>query len=269
MRRSRRGLAWGRLLALACVAYAAASPSARSQVVRGTIVDSETREPVVLAYVGLLAPGREVVVAALAEFDGSFSLEAPKAGSYFLYIDRTGYRPILDGLFELGAGGEVELSIGMSPEPVELAPLVVGVEGGVPDLSSVGFYERRDGGFGHFIEREALERASVTNLSDVLRNIPRLQVTTPAPSALAPTQVLSPQIFIRYGTEYCSPTLYIDGRPVVFGTMQATRRAVRPDDFVDPSEVEAVEVYTSPADTPLMYENTGGCGVVVIWTRKR
>jgi hypothetical protein len=256
-------------LVTACATLAWVSGAAHAQVIRGTIVDSETREPVVLAYVGLLAPGRELVVAGLAEFDGTFSLEAPQEGSYFLYVDRTGYRPILDGLFELGAGGELELSIGMRPEPVELTPLVVGVEGGVADLSAVGFYERRDRGFGHFIERETIERVAVDNLTDALRNIPRLQVTTPAPSAVAPTQVLSPQIFVRYGTEYCSPTLYIDGRPVVFGTTQATRRAVRPDDFVDPSEVEAVEVYTSPADTPLVYENTGGCGVVVIWTRKR
>ena len=44
---------------------------------------------------------------------------------------------------------------------------------------------------------------------------------------------------------------------------------MRPDDFVQPSEVEAIEVYTGPAETPPEYEATGGCGAIVIWTRIR
>ncbi len=245
--------------------------AADGQVIRGRVVDSESAEPVVLAYVGLFAPGRELVVATLADDDGRFSVRAPAAGSYFLYVARTGYRAVMDGLFELGEDGVFELAIGMRPEPIAVDPVTVAVEGGVRGLRTVGFYERRDLGLGHFIEREEIERVAIEGLTDALRGIPRFRVVTPGPSFVAPTGVLNPEILVRRGADHCSPTLFIDGTVVAFGSRNRVgpRTAVRPDDFVDPSDVEAVEIYTSPAETPPAFEAAGGCGAVLIWTRMR
>ena len=50
------------------------------------------------------------------------------------------------------------------------------------------------------------------------------------------------------------------------GSQQPESGPVRPDDFVIPTSVEAVEIYVRPSDTPIQYEALGRCGVVLIWT---
>lgn len=238
-----------------------------AQVVRGQVLDSQSGDPVVLAYVGLLEPGRELVVAALANRDGTFSLRAPVPGSYFLYVDRTGYRGALDGLFELGEDGVVEVTVGLRPSPVPVEGVVVGVEQGRRRTAwTAGFDERRERGLGHFIVREDIERRAAEHLTDAMRGIPQLVVTTPGPSFTRPTGVRHPEVFVRTGTDLCTPSLYVDGHLMVPGGTRPGM-AARPDDYVDRAAVEAIEVYTSPAETPVEFETATGCGVMLIWTR--
>ncbi|HZD05261.1 MAG TPA: carboxypeptidase regulatory-like domain-containing protein [Longimicrobiales bacterium] len=237
------------------------------QIIRGVVRDVVSGRPVVLAYVGLLAPGEDFVRAGLADDSGHFSLEAPSAGSYFLYVSRHGYRPVMDGVFELGEGGVMELQVGMKPLPLYLDSMLVAVEGESRDLRSVGFYQRRSTGVGHFLEREDIERAAVEHLADALHDIPRLEVVPARPAFGLPTGLLSPEIRIRRSTGSCSPTLYVDGRLAAFGSLPGREDPVRPDDYVDPSRVEAVEVYAGPAEIPIGYQAAGGCGVILIWTR--
>ena len=47
----------------------------------------------------------------------------------------------------------------------------------------------------------------------------------------------------------------------------ARRRPVRPDDWVVPEDVEAVEVYPGPASVPIQFQALAECGVLLIWTR--
>lgn len=258
-----------RSIRLMMIASLLGGGAAEGQEVRGTVRDAETARPVVLPYVALVAEGRELVAASLGDDRGRFSLRAPAPGSYFLYVVRSGYRPVLDGLFELGAGGVVEVTVGLTPAPVGLDRLDVVVEGGVRDLRAVGYYERKALGLGHFIERETIDRLAFDDLTDALRGIPQLAVLTPGPTFGFPTELLNPAIVVRRGGQTCSPDLYIDGGLVAFGSPRGNDEPVRPDDYVDPSDVEAVEVYTGPADVPVAYEGTGVCGVVLVWTRIR
>lgn len=245
---------------------------ADAQTIRGTVLDSESGEPVVLAYVGLLEPGRELVVAGLARRDGTFSLRAPAEGSYFLYVERAGYRGVLDGLFELGEGGVIELSVGMRPEPVSVEGVAVDVEGaaGVEGRRRTAwtdaFDERRARGLGHFLVREEIERRAVEDLTDAMRGIPQLVVVPRDVSFTRPTAVRNPEILVRMGLDRCSPSLYVDGHLMVLGGTRPGL-AVRPDDYVDVSMAEGIEVYTSPAEIPIEFETGTGCGVVLIWTR--
>ncbi len=244
-----------------------ASPLA-GQEIRGLVLDSQTSEPVSLAYVGLLEPGRQLVAAALAGADGAFVLRAPAAGSYFLTVERLGYQSVLDGLFELPEGGVVEVQIGLRATAIPLDALIVEVEGMSRDLRVNGYYERKALGRGRFLEGEDLF-AAVANITDAFRAVPRLVVRDPTPSVLNPTGVLHPEVLVRRGAGMCSPTLYVDGNAVLLGSITPRGPAVRPDDFVHPSEVEAVEIYTGIAETPPEFEATGGCGALVIWTRVR
>ena len=245
----------------------AGAGGAHAQTIRGTVVDAESGEPVVLAYVGLLEPGRELVVAGLADDDGSFTLRAPDEGDYFLYVHRSGYLSVLDGLFELGDEGVIDLAVGLRAEPIPVEPVVVSVRGRRDSFWTEAFDRRRELGLGHFITREQIERRAVENLADAMREVPRLIVTTPAPSFTRPTGVRHPELLMHsMGVDPCSPSLFVDGHLVIIGGRRPGM-AVRPDDFVDPSAAEAVEIYTSPAEIPVEFEAGTGCGVVAIWTR--
>lgn len=256
-------------VAACLLGWSAMSAQLRAQTLSGTVVDSESRAPVSLAYVGLLAEGRELVAASLAGGDGAFTLRAPTSGAYFLYVARAGYQPVVDGVFELGEDGTLAVQVGLKPSPVALAPVVVEGAPAESALDQVGFYDRAAIGLGSFLVREEIERLAVDRLTDVLRTIPRLEVASTRP-IIGLEAELNPEVTVRLGTEYCSPTLYVDGAVVAFGSRERdSGRAIRPDDFVDPSEVEAVEVYTRISEIPLRFDAMGGCGVLLIWTRMR
>lgn len=256
------------VLALALYAWTIGTPIGEAQVIRGTIRDARTSEPVMLAYVGLLEPGRELVVASLADRYGSFSLQAPTAGSYFIYVARMGYKSLIDGLFEVGEDGVFELQVGLTPAAISLEDLVVEAEERKSKLELVGFMERAAIGRGTFLIGEDIQAVAFDKITDAFRNIPGLVVITTRPQ-FGPESVRNPEIRVRRGGGECSPTLYVDGAIMALGSQRPGSGAVRPDDFVMPVSVEAVEIYVRPSETPLQYEALGRCGAVLIWTYAR
>ena len=256
------------LLGLAFYVLTVGTPISQAQVIRGTVRDARTAEPVMLAYVGLLAPGRELVVAGLADRYGSFSLNAPAAGSYFLYVARMGYKSVIDGLFQVGEDGVFELQVGLTRAAVELEDLVVEAEEQRSKLELVGFMERAAIGRGTFLIGEDIQAIALDKITDAFRNIPGLDVVTARPF-VGPEAMRNPEIRIRRGGGECSPTLYVDGAIMALGSQRPESGPVRPDDFVMPASVEAVEIYVRPSETPIQYEAMGRCGVVLIWTYTR
>ena len=256
------------LLGLAFYVLTIGTPISQAQVIRGTVRDARTAEPVMLAYVGLLAPGRELVVAGLADRYGSFSLNAPAAGSYFLYVARMGYKSVIDGLFQVGEDGVFELQVGLTRAAVELEDLVVEAEEQRSKLELVGFMERAAIGRGTFLIGEDIQAIALDKITDAFRNIPGLDVVTARPF-VGPEAMRNPEIRIRRGGGECSPTLYVDGAIMAIGSQRPESGPVRPDDFVMPASVEAVEIYVRPSETPIQYEAMGRCGVVLIWTYTR
>ena len=256
------------LLGLAFYVLTIGTPISQAQVIRGTVRDARTAEPVMLAYVGLLAPGRELVVAGLADRYGSFSLNAPAAGSYFLYVARMGYKSVIDGLFQVGEDGVFELQVGLTRAAGEVEDLVVEAEEQRSKLELVGFMERAAIGRGTFLIGEDIQAIALDKITDAFRNIPGLDVVTAKPF-VGPEAMSNPEIRIRRGGGECAPTLYVDGAIMALGSQRPESGPVRPDDFVMPASVEAVEIYVRPSETPIQYEAMGRCGVVLIWTYTR
>ncbi|MDE0899692.1 MAG: carboxypeptidase-like regulatory domain-containing protein [Longimicrobiales bacterium] len=248
------------------VAYAFLAVPAGAQTLRGTIVDSDSGEPVVLAYVGLLAEGQEMVVAALANMVGEFEVTAPSAGGYFLYVSRTGYETLMDGVFDLGEGGEFNLQVGLRPAPIELEEVVV--ESSTRSLSSLeqnGFYDRAIMGLGTLMIRDEIERRAIDKVSDVFRMIPRLEIDDSRPLTGSTDVMRNPAIYNWRGGRKCSPTLYIDRHVVNAGGDYP----LRPDDYMTASEIEAIEVYTRTSEVPVGFDEITSCGVILVWTRTR
>lgn len=238
----------------------------QAQTIRGRVLDMETREPVMLAYVGLITEGESMAVAALADTEGVFELTAPDPGPYFVYISRTGYETMMDGVFELGEDGVFDVQIGLKPLPIELEEVVVEAEiGPMSFLERHGFYERAIGGRGVFMIRQEIERIAIHKVSDVFRRIPLLDIDESRPMTGGARVFQNPEIRIVRNGQYCSPTLYIDRHVVHSGA----NGGVRPDDYVTAPEIDAIEVYTRPSEVPVGFDELNNCGVILIWTRTR
>lgn len=250
---------------LVLLGFALVAAPVGAQTLRGTVLDSRSGAPVTLAYVGLLAEGQELVVAGLANDGGAFELRAPSAGSYFLYVMRTGYETLMDGVFELGADGVLDVRIGLEPSPVPVEAVTVEASRDVSPLEAAGFYDRAMVGNGVFLVREQIERRVVGRVTDAFREIPNLIVDESRPLVGTPDVMRSPALVVTRGERRCSPTLYVDGAMVATGVLGA----VRPDDYVGPRDVEAAEVYVRPSEAPVRFAAAGDCGVVLIWTRTR
>lgn len=237
-----------------------------AQTLRGRILDSVTGEPVMLAYVGLITDGESMAVAGLADTDGSFEVQAPDPGEYYIYISRTGYETLMDGVFELGDGGVFDVQIGLKPLPIELEEVVVeAAQGPMSFLEANGFYDRAIDGRGVFMIREEIERVAIDRVTDAFRRIPLLDIDESRPLIGGPGVMQNPEIRIVRNGQYCSPTLYIDRHMVASGAGQG----VRPDDYVTAIEIDAIEVYTRPSEVPVGFDEINNCGVILIWTRTR
>ena len=248
-----------------CIAIGISLESLAGQTLRGRILDSETRDPVRLAYVGLLTEGESMAVATLADTAGFFEITAPDPGPYFVYISRSGYETIMDGVFELGYKAELDVRIGMKPLPIELDEVLVEIERGTADfLERNGFYERAITGRGVLMLREDIERFAINRVSDVMRHIPLLDIDESRPLA-GPESFRNPEIRVVRNGQYCSPTLYIDRNLVNSGSLGS----VRPDDYVSVVEIDAIEVYARSSEVPVGFDEINNCGVILIWTRTR
>ena len=256
---------WVASVALCVGAVALLAGDAAAQTLRGRILDSETREPVMLAYVGLMADEGEMVVAALATTEGVFELTAPDDGSYFLYVSRTGYETLVDGMFDIGADAVMDVQVGLRARPVELAPVVVEAEAERSPLEIAGFYDRALMGQGTFMVREEIQRKAIDKISDAFREIPRIVIDESRPLTGSHAVMQYPAVQLMRNGRLCSPTFYLDRHVIAMGGSQI----VRPDDFVTPAEIEAIEVYTRPSEIPTGFDELTSCGVVLMWTRVR
>lgn len=234
--------------------------AARAQHAEGVVRD-ETGLPISHAYVTLLDEAQKLAAAALTGEDGSFTIHAPSSGVYYLRVARIGYRTLVDGPYRITSGDPLEVSVVIHPLPLGLEPLEVTVEAEVARLAAVGYYERKEVGFGYFVEREEIRRTGPMLLTDILRRLPGVSVSWSSPTGLNPALLMR-----GGGAGACSPTLYIDGVIVARGG-GARQRPVRPDDWVVPEDVEAVEVYPGLASVPIRFQALAECGVLLIWTR--
>jgi len=244
---------------------------ARAQTVAGRLLDGRTREPIILAVVTLVDTATTLVDRTYTNEKGEFVLRAPAPGAYYVAAARTGYSPVLDGVLELGAGGEISVDVYMRPEAIQLDPILVEGrrERTERHLASSGFYDRSDQGFGYFITPEKINRRPLSGFEDLFRvgNVPGVVaaagpfgtsvcINRPGPGAGGgggSGNTCEPP--------YCDPVVYVDGAQIqVMGGIEQA---------LDVNDVAGVEVYTRASSTPLMWGGTGSaCGVVVFWTRK-
>lgn len=230
----------------------ASASSADAQSLRGRVLDGISQRPVGNVTVTLVHPDGTELQQTTASADGSFSLDVPGAGEYFVRAERQQYHTLWDGVFEFQAEGLLEVSLFMRPRPVQVEGLEVEVERQAQTrrrLRSRGFYERAATGFGRFVGPEKLEERQFFSFGDILRGIPGI--------------IYDGDTILFRGfslSETCNPNIYIDGALTFSGAPIEA--------MVHPEDVVGVEVYRRVAETPLQWGGTNGsCGTLVVWTK--
>ncbi len=240
---------------------------AGAQVVRGTVVDAATGDVVVAAYVAILDTAGVAVGGGATGADGRFLVRAPARGAYRFRTSRLGYDGALTELVDVQPGADVSLLVRLRPSPVDIPSITVEANGRVARLESAGFYHRRAMGFGHFLTEAQIEAKVPILTTDLLRNIPGVRVVG---DGLLGDAIMAgaEAMYLRGG---CRPSIVIDRYVVQVGGIKPRYPLMAPhlNEYIRPTEIEALEVYTSPAGVPAWAAGSvSPCGAIVVW-RKR
>lgn len=265
--------------ALMLLSLLGASSTLHAQtVIRGTVRADSTLTAIHGAFVALIGVDGSALASAVSGSDGRFVLEA-EPGRFLLHVRRVGYSPIVTPEFEVPAAGtDVELTVLLPQDALVLD--TVAVEGEAEPFAPGplrGFYERKRRGWGLFLTREEWEDRTPTRVTDILRGLPGVRIirvgksgTYEVKMARVATRISPAASLSRMGggarkedVPNCPVTYYLDGIKFV-----PTERGI--NEIALPSDIEAIEVYRGPSETPAEFlsSNDFGCGAVAIWTRR-
>jgi len=181
---------------------------------------------------------------------GEFILNAQPSGSRAVVVRRLGFQPA-EFAVNLSPNARSEVTVTLAEFVPILAPVVVQSRMDV-GLDRVGFTRRQRSGLGRYMTLEDIERLNAVRLIDVLSRVPGLST---APGYGSERVLLGR---FRGGQSGCI-TYYVDSMPWV--------GAGSPNDFMQPEEIGAVEVYSS-GTAPAEYSRSN-CDVILLWTKAR
>ncbi len=152
-----------------------------------------------------------------------------------------------------------EFAVVLEIEPVDVPGVTVEAARSVP-VRLQGFYERMETSTGVFLTREMIEEREPRRVNDLL-----------APMRFSRRSRAASSFGLAMDSECRVPLIFIDGqligdasRPVYI----EPRLMPNIGQFLDPDQVEAMEVYEGGASVPTAFALLGSdCGVVVFWTR--
>ncbi len=217
----------------------------------GIVTDRASGRPVPEVVARLPGVGRT----ARTDDEGRFILAELPPGRHEVAFSHLGYQPRSVSV-EVQAGHATRLQVTLAVDAIALDPIEVEVERRQANLDRVGFYQRREDGWGHFVEHDELEYAA--RVTDALTRFPG--VTTVPDPRMPSRQFLA----LRRMGAPCFPAVYLDGVPI-----GDARSVAGINDIVSPLAVAGIEIYRGTAGTPPQYWGTSSsCGAVLIWLRR-
>ena len=247
---------------------------------QGRVLERLTGVPISRAVVQISGMSKDYTTDSL----GKFRATAPP-GDYLLIVVAIGFQPetttirLRDGEVLVSDHILARTAKAQSLEPVRVSGTAAAVA-----AKLVGFNDRRRLGAGHFIDRTALDKLTNQSLANILQRVPGARVSRgrSARAWLISTRATSTGkcAFCRDASEdvldradiaagagvACYLDVYVDGILIYDSTSKRT--PLFNLNSISPSQIDAIEVYTSAAQIPAQYNRTsGGCGVLLIWTR--
>jgi hypothetical protein len=230
------------LATILCTSALAAQPKPGTIV--GTVRSTTTQLPLISVSLDIAGTGHRGFTDSL----GAYRLGETLAGDVQLNARAVGYEP---ASFRITMRTDVATLVNLQLKPLPtLAPVTVS-EAGVRrgDERMADFHERKRSGFGRFVTREDIERRNVSDSRELMRGIPGVKLIG---SRVAMSSGMSSNCAVQY---------FVDGVHIV----------APPSDFLvqfRPRDLEGIEVYRGPAETPVEFSRGGAsCGVIVLWTR--
>ncbi len=226
---------------------------------------------------GVPVTGAEITVAGTkmqSDSVGRFTLTATTRDSILVNIRKIGFVAAnFGGVFSENT--EQPITFGLRP----IAPVLdtITVRRAVGLLATRGFDERRRNGIGSFLNRAQLESHGPRQLGEILAGAfgARLVRMSNGQAALASSRGGAglggksrggdPSDFLRGAKRACYTQVFVDGVRVFAPAEGAPLFDVN---SLDPTEIEAVEYYRGPAETPVRFATPDSeCGTLVVWTR--
>jgi hypothetical protein len=140
--------------------------------------------------------------------------------------------------------------------PIPLAPIEVTARRRVARSAAREALEERLAwtekvGLGRVIRREQIDNMPVSDVQDLLVTVPRIRLVSFANVR---------RVYMTGAGGDCMPQVYVDG------VRDVTRQGIL--DAITPFDLDAVEIYSSAMEAPPEYIDPGGCGVILLWTRR-
>ena len=222
---------------------AAASAQHGGGALSGVLRAEESRTPIAGAIVEIRSLGLRTVSDSL----GAFHIRGIDAGEVRVDLRALGFQ-------------SMALSVSIAPDSTSLIEVLfhavplpaLDVTSGMRrgDERMRGFHDRRSAGFGRFVTRADIERREVSDTKELLRGMPGVRLVGDRIQMSASSS--TPRCLVQYFVD----AIHIAGAPFDF------LRQFRPRD------IEGIEVYRGPAETPPEFSRGGAqCGVIAIWTR--
>jgi hypothetical protein len=181
---------------------------------------------------------------------GRFVVTGLSASTATVRVRRLGFQPKSVDVALHSEPGAAPIIIVLEPNPAELGTVKIREIAAEPDARLREFYARRaSNSFGRYIEGADIEKRRPQFISEMMRSVPG--VTLSASGRVGNT------LRIRG----CAPLVWVDGVRVPNSQI---------DEVVTPSDVAALEVYSSFAGIPAQYfDRTATCGTILVWSRAK
>ncbi len=239
----------------------------RTGQVVGRVRDARNHRPVAAAAVSVAGRPEEVQ----SNRQGYFVLGSLPVGAHELSVRHLGYAPLTHTI-TVTRGHTTEVDVRVSPDPVELEPIVATATR-IRRLETQGFYERKRWGEllggGTFFTIEDIERRNPLRITHMIADAPGVRVT--CGGGLRSCRVYSRRVTSGFVGQGCELNVYVDGVLVIRSDDSRWNSRPSPmylDEFVLPSEIGGVEVYPGAASLPAEFSGSDGrCGAVLVWTK--
>jgi hypothetical protein len=217
-----------------------------------------TLSGVVYNVAGRGIPSADVTVAGAApktttDSTGHFTLRNLPSGTQTLVVKRLSYAEHHTPV-EISAAKPANVIVKLDQAGPTLEKVVITAKW-EQELKKIGFTDRKKSGLGHYLTRDQIESHLPQSISDVFTTMPGLSLDYSGGRPVIKSSRSSGGGCVNY---------YVDGVPY----KQQSPGDI--DEYMRPTELEAVEVYNSE-ETPGEFQQAGStsCTTIVMWTKTR